>query len=55
MVIYFDIYGDPAYPQLRNILGGFHNPEEGSLEVEWNTRMSSIREVVEWGYKEIVN
>ena len=23
--------------------------------MEWNTRMSRIREVVEWKYKEIVN
>ena len=51
----FSIYWGPVYPQLCHIFRGFHNPVAGSPEAEWNTRMSNIREVVEWEYKEIVN
>ena len=50
----FSLYGDPAYPQSGVLFGGFRNPPAGSLQAAWNTRMSKVREVVEWLFKEIV-
>ena len=52
-LIYF-LYGDPTYPQQQYIFGGFYCPGPGSPEAEWNTTMSKVSEVVEWGFKEIV-
>ena len=49
----FSLYGDPAYPQSMWIFGGYRFPEEGSDEARWNTFMSKVREVVEWGFKDI--
>ena len=51
----YSLYGDPAYPQSMYIFGGYNNPAAGSPEADWNTRMSKVREAVEWGFKEIVN
>jgi hypothetical protein len=50
----FALYGDPAYPQSLYLFGGFRNPQHGSPEANWNTTMSNVREVVEWGFKEII-
>ena len=50
----YSLYGDPAYPQSLWIFGGFRNPPAGSVEALWNTEMSKVREVVEWGFKEVV-
>jgi hypothetical protein len=36
------LYGDPAYPKLAHIFGGFRNPPPGSPEASWNTVMSSV-------------
>ena len=43
-----------AYPQSQYLFGGFHNPRAGSIEALWNKLMSKVREVVEWGYKQII-
>ena len=51
-----DLYclcGDPAYPQLPHIFGGFQNPPPGSQEALMNTVMSSVCESVEWGFAHI--
>ena len=48
------LYGDPAYPQSQYLFGGFPHPRAGSIEALWNTLMSKVREVVEWGYKQII-
>jgi nuclease HARBI1 len=50
----FSLYGDPAYPQSEYIFGGYRNPRAGSPEAQWNTEMSKVREVVEWGFANIV-
>jgi len=52
--LYWSLYGDPAYPTTRLLFGGFRNPPAGSPEGAWNTRMSKVRETVEWMFKEIV-
>jgi hypothetical protein len=49
----YALYGDPAYPQSRYIIGGYRNPGPNSLEAQWNTAMSEVRICVEWGFKEI--
>ena len=51
----YALYGDSIYPQSLNISSGFHNPAAGSPDAVWNTRMSKVCEVVEWGYKDIVS
>ena len=50
----FSLYGDPAYPQSLHLFGGFRNAIPGSPEAQWNTMMSQVRQVVEWGFKEII-
>ena len=50
----YSLYGDPAYPQSQYIFGGFRHPQPGSQEAQWNTTLSKVREVVEWGFKEII-
>jgi nuclease HARBI1 len=49
----YSLYGDLAYPQSLHLFGGFRNPLPGSPEAQWNTLMSQVRRVVEWGFKEI--
>jgi nuclease HARBI1 len=49
----YSLYGDPAYPQSLHLFGGFRNTVPGSPEAQWNTLMSQVRQVVEWGFKEI--
>ena len=46
----FSLYGDPAYPQSIYILGGYKNPLNDSTHALWNTSMSKVCEVVEWGF-----
>jgi hypothetical protein len=50
----YSLYGDPAYPQSYHLYGGFRNSQPGSPEAQWNTKMSKVRECVEWLFKEIV-
>jgi DDE superfamily endonuclease len=50
----FSIFGDPAYPQSGWLFGGFCNPAPGDDEALFNKEMSSVREAVEWGFKEVV-
>ena len=50
----FSLYGDPAYPQSDILFGGFRRPPPGSPEANWNTKMSKVRESVEWLFKEII-
>ncbi len=53
--IVYSLYGDPAYPQSQYIFGGFRNPAAGTVEARWNTDMSKVREVVEWGFANIIS
>jgi DDE superfamily endonuclease len=50
----FALYGDTAYPQSRYLRGGYRGAQPESDEADWNTKMSRVREVVEWLFKEIV-
>ena len=52
--IVYSLYGDPAYPQSQLLFGGFRGAQPGSAEANWNTQLSKVREVVEWGFKEII-
>ena len=52
--ITYALYGDPAYPQSIYLFGGYWHPLAGTRQALWNTLMSKVREVVEWGYGEIV-
>ena len=47
--VIYSLYGDPAYPQSIHIFGGYKNPADGSAQAHWNSQMSKVREVVEWG------
>ena len=51
----FSLYGDAAYPQSTYLFGGYRNPQPGSPEARWNTEMSKVREVVEWGFCSIAS
>jgi hypothetical protein len=53
--IVYSLYGDPANPQSAYVYGGYRNPPAGSLQAAWNTQMSKVREVVEWGFANIVS
>ncbi|KAE8953635.1 hypothetical protein PF005_g32953 [Phytophthora fragariae] len=44
------IYGDPAYGVSEYLCCPFALAAHGSLEEEFNARMSSVREAVEWGF-----
>jgi nuclease HARBI1 len=46
----YSLYGDPAYTSSAWLFSGFRFAAPGSLQAQWNTRMSSVREVVEWGF-----
>lgn len=45
----YSLYGDAAYPRSPHILCGFKGTFEPS-ELEFNRRMSQVRESVEWGF-----
>lgn len=51
--VVYSLYGDPAYPQSMYVFGGYRNPPRGSPQAAWNTQMSKVREVVEWGFANI--
>ena len=53
--VVFSLYGDPAYPQSIYIFGGYKNPLNGSAHALWNTTMSKVCEVVEWGFANILS
>jgi nuclease HARBI1 len=53
--VVFSLYGDPAYPQSIYIFGGYKNPLNGSTHALWNTTMSKVCEVVEWGFADILS
>jgi len=44
------IYGDPAYGCSRYMVCPFPNPRPGTRQALFNSRMSSVREAVEWGF-----
>jgi len=46
----FALFGNMAYPACPHLLKGFVNPKQGSTQAEFNSRMSSSRIAVEWGF-----
>ena len=53
--IVYSLYGaDPAYPHSHYLFGGYRNPRAGTLQAQWNTEVSKVREVVEWGFASIL-
>jgi hypothetical protein len=50
----YSLFGDPAYLQSLHLFGGFRNVAAGSLEALWNTMMLQVRQVVKWGFKEVI-
>jgi DDE superfamily endonuclease len=50
----YSLYGDLAYPQSQYLLGGFVNPPENSPERRFNTEMSRVRIIVEWGFANVL-
>ena len=51
----YSIYGDPAYPQSLYVFGGYRNQHPGSDQAHWNTEMSKVCEVVEWGFANLIS
>jgi nuclease HARBI1 len=49
------LYGDPAYPLTSYILSPYKGSQVNNDEAEFNRRMSSVRECVEWGFGKIVS
>lgn len=49
----FSLYGDPAYPQSSYLFGACPNAQPNSPEARFNAKMSSVRQCVEWGFKEV--
>jgi hypothetical protein len=50
----FQLYGDPAYPESGYLIKGFQNAARGSPEARLNTKMSKVRECVEWGFRDVI-
>ena len=49
------IYGDPAYPRRVHLKIGFIESNITREEELWNSKMSSVRQAVEWIFGDIVN
>ena len=49
----YQLYGDPAYPQSHWIGGPFRHSPLNYDEADFNSRMSSVRIVNEWGFGRI--
>lgn len=49
----YSLYGDPAYPLTAFLLKPVLNPN--AEEDEFNSRMSRVRESVEWGFGKTLN
>jgi hypothetical protein len=52
--VIYSLYGEPAYPQSIHIFGRYKNPADGSTHAHWNSQMSKVHEVVEWGFATIL-
>ncbi|XP_033632035.1 uncharacterized protein LOC117293721 [Asterias rubens] len=50
----YAIYGDPAYPIRRYLIGPFKGADLTHEEQEFNSRMSSVRECVEWEFGKMI-
>jgi hypothetical protein len=50
----YSLYGDPAYPHSLYVFDGYRNPPPGSDQARWNTDMSKVCKVVEWGFANLI-
>lgn len=50
----FVIYGDPAYPIMELILKPFSTRNITPIEANFNRRMSTVRQAVEWSFGKII-
>jgi hypothetical protein len=50
----YHIYGDPAYARRGYMLSGYKGSNLTDAQKLFNTRMSKVRESVEWGFKLII-
>jgi nuclease HARBI1 len=50
----FYLYGDPAYPLSIYLLAPYRGSRLTPEQAEFNKRMSSVRESVEWGFQRIL-
>jgi nuclease HARBI1 len=48
------VFGDAAYPKYPFLLSPFDNVNLTPNEIAFNKRMSSVRESVEWGFKDVL-
>jgi len=49
------VYGDPAYSIGRFLISPYQGARIGYDQRQWNRRMSRVRIVAEWAFKEMVN
>jgi len=49
-----NLYGDPAYPLTRYILSPYKGANISVEEADFNKRMSSVRECVEWAFGKVL-
>jgi hypothetical protein len=47
------MFGDLAYPMLAYLYKGVTQPETGSIEAAWNTKMASACIMVAWTFGEV--
>jgi nuclease HARBI1 len=52
--VVYSLYSVPAYPQTIHIFGRCKNPADDSAHAHWNSYMSKVCEVVEWGFANIL-
>uniref|UniRef100_A0A8D8M060 DDE Tnp4 domain-containing protein n=1 Tax=Cacopsylla melanoneura TaxID=428564 RepID=A0A8D8M060_9HEMI len=50
----FVLYGDPAYPMSELLLKPFATRNITQLEQDFNTRMATARQAVEWGFGKVI-
>ena len=49
------IYGDPVYPLRVHLQSGFRGANITREEEQWNSKMCSVRQAVEWIFGDILN
>lgn len=47
------VYGDPAYGIGAHLLSPYKGPAVTEDQRRWNSKMSKVREAVEWGFREV--